>query len=134
RVTAMQARVPALHTAWTMSLAGLLEIVGGDTASGRAFVAHAERLYGEREFYDFSAWNDWAAGVALWWTRDIEAAHRRASSAMRRVEAMRSPTAIVRFVADAVEISADAGDDDEAARFAGLASDIASNDPFTRAQ
>jgi ATP/maltotriose-dependent transcriptional regulator MalT len=134
RVIAMQAHDPSLHTAWTLSLAGLLETLTGDVATGRAFVSHAERLYGDRDFYDFSAWNDWSAGVALWWTGDNEAARRRAASAMRRAETLRSPTTIVRFVADVVEISADAGDDDEAARWARLASDAHSHDPFTQAQ
>ncbi|HEY0830412.1 MAG TPA: AAA family ATPase [Candidatus Dormibacteraeota bacterium] len=53
-----------VRTAWSLAIGAAVEAAAGRPAAARALLAVAERSYGGRDFYSFSALHDWAAGMA----------------------------------------------------------------------
>lgn len=99
----------SMHTAWALSFGGLLASVTGDASSSGPLLAQAERAYGGRPFYWFSAWHDWAMGIMALRAGDAEAACGRLARAADRTEAMEARSIAVQVLPDLVDALATLG-------------------------
>ncbi len=103
-VQALNPSSPSAHSAWTLSLAGLV-LAGMDRGDEAAsFLAQADRIYGGRDFYVFSAWNDWASGNAAWVSGALEVAHVALERSVDRLQQMGATAALAQILPDLAQL------------------------------
>jgi DNA-binding CsgD family transcriptional regulator len=88
RVQALNPNRPSVHSAWALSLGAAVLAGHGRVDEARSFLAQAQRVYENRPFYCFSAWQDWATGNALWLLGDPAGARLGFERALNRLESM----------------------------------------------
>jgi ATP/maltotriose-dependent transcriptional regulator MalT len=86
-----------VRTAWAFAMAGAIEAAAGRADRARQLLTLADRAYGGRRFYTFSALHDWAAGVAAWVQGDPRSAIERLERSAAWLEEMRA-AGLVMFV------------------------------------
>lgn len=87
-VRSLNPNAPSIHSAWALSLAAHLLIAMNRVDEAHVLRAEAERVYRGRHFYCFSAWHDWATGLALWDLGELEEAKSRMESARLQLVTM----------------------------------------------
>jgi len=107
--------LPAAHSAWALSLGGVMLAAANRGEDARRFVAHGERVYADRALYWFSARHDWAVGMTAWFLDDLDEAAERLARAARRCREMGALFREVHALADLVDVLATAGRSEEAA-------------------
>ena len=113
-VQALNPTAPSMHSAWTLSLAGLVLIGMGRRAEAVSFLAQAERIYGGRNFYCFSAWHDWASGCAAWLLGDLERARERLERSVARLDGMGARAAAAQILPDLAQFEQATGGESRA--------------------
>jgi DNA-binding CsgD family transcriptional regulator/tetratricopeptide (TPR) repeat protein len=113
-VQALQPSTPSIHSAWALSLAGMLLIGMGRSEAAAPFLAQGDRIYRGRDFYIFSAWNDWATGHADWFRGDLDSAVLRLQRSVSRLETMGASAAAAQVLPDVAQIERARGRDGEA--------------------
>ena len=103
-IQAMHPVSPSIHSAWTLTLAGALLAGMGRQGEAGPLVRLAERVYGDREFYIFSANHRWAAGWARWLTGDLDEASALMARACDRVESMGAWPVLAQMLPDLIEV------------------------------
>jgi DNA-binding CsgD family transcriptional regulator/tetratricopeptide (TPR) repeat protein len=119
---------PSAHMAWTFSLAALLEVATGESASeprlAEALAGQATRAYGDRDLYFFTALHHWALGTLNWLTGDpaVAAGH------LRRSQGWLETTGAIGFegllLAELPEVLVTLGEIPHAQRYADRAAEI----------
>lgn len=99
-VQALNPTSPSMHSAWTLSFAGLVLTGMGRKEEADSFLAQAERIYAGRDFYCFSAWHDWASGYAAWVGGDLERARERFERSFARLESIGARAAAAQVLID----------------------------------
>jgi DNA-binding CsgD family transcriptional regulator len=102
-VQALNPTALSMHSAWTLSLAGLVLTGMGRRDEAVTFLSQAERIYAGRDFYCFSAWHDWASGCAAWVSGDLEQARERLERSVARLERMQARAAAAQVIPDLVQ-------------------------------
>jgi ATP/maltotriose-dependent transcriptional regulator MalT len=113
-VQALNPTAPSMHSAWTLSLAGLVLTGMGRRAEAASFLAQAERIYGGRDFYCFSAWHDWASGYAAWLSGDLERARERLERSVARLVGMGARAAAAQILPDLTQFERATGGESRA--------------------
>ncbi len=108
-IESLHPTAPSAHSAWTLSLAAALHAAAGVPARGRALLAQAERVYGDVEFYWFSAAHRWASGQAARIAGDLAAAADRFERAVAWIRGCGLDAMECQMIPDAVEVVTDAG-------------------------
>ena len=75
-IQAMHPVSPSIHATWTQSLAGAILAGMGRHDEAAAQVRIADRVYGDGDFYVFSAYHRWAAGWVRWLAGDLDRRER----------------------------------------------------------
>lgn len=131
-IQAMHPTMPSIHSAWTLSLAALLLVVTGHAGAAEPFLAEAERTYGDRRFYAFSCWHDWAYGCARWFAGDLDVGRARLERAAVWATQLDSPPVSAHVLPDVVEASIEAGDLHDASRWAERLAGHGTESPLAR--
>lgn len=123
-VQALNPTAPSMHSAWTLSLAGLVLAGFGLTEEAASFLAQAERTYGGRDFYCFSAWKDWASGYAAWLLCDIERARELLERSVARLDGMGAHAATAQVLPDLIQLERATGGETRAEEWERRAEDL----------
>jgi len=123
-VQALNPNAPSMHSAWTLSVAGLVLAGMGRRAEAVSLLAQAERTYAGRDFYCFSAWNDWASGYAAWVLGDLEQGRQRLERSVARLEGMGARAAAAQVLPDLVQLERATGNEARAKAWEQRAHDI----------
>ena len=107
-------RVP-VRTAWALAIGGAIEAGSGRPESAKRLIALTQRAYAGRDFYCFSAWNDWGIGVAESLVGNAEAGLEHLQASAARLEAMGAITSLAMVLPDLCEVALAIGDRDRAA-------------------
>ena len=113
-VQALNPTALSMHSAWTLSLAGLVLTGMGRRDESVTLLAQAERIYAGRDFYCFSAWHDWASGCAAWVSGDLEQARERLERSVARLERMHARAAAAQVLPDLVQFERVTGGENRA--------------------
>jgi DNA-binding CsgD family transcriptional regulator len=108
-VQALNPTALSMHSAWTLSLGGLVLTGMGLRDEAAALLSQAERIYAGRDFYCFSAWHDWASGCAAWLSGDLERAQERLERSVARLELIGARAAVAQILPDLVQFERAAG-------------------------
>ncbi len=103
-VQALNPSAPSAHSAWTLSMAGLVLAGAGRTDEAESFVAQADRIYGGRDFYVFTAWNDWVGGYTLWVLGKLEEAQARLERSVARLIQMGASGTLAQILPDLAQL------------------------------
>jgi ATP/maltotriose-dependent transcriptional regulator MalT len=95
---------PSIHSAWTLTLAGALTAGMGHPGEAGPLVRLASRVYGDREFYIFSANHRWAAGWVGWLAGDLDAAAALMAQACDRAQAMGAWPVLAQMLPDLIDV------------------------------
>ena len=131
-IQAMHPTMPSVHSAWTLSLAALLLVVTGRAGEAEPFLAEAERTYGDRHFYAFSCWHDWASGCARWFSGDLDVGRARLERAATWAEQLDSPPLLAHVLPDVIEASIEVDDLQDATRWAERLAGLGTDSPMAR--
>ncbi len=115
-VQAMHPTAPSVHSGWTLSLAGLLLVLTGRPAEAKPDLGMADRLYGDRDFYIFSAMHRWAAGCAAWLTGDAVRGRDRMRRAVEWAMTIGAVPVAAQMLPDLVEADLELGEVETAAQ------------------
>ena len=132
-IQAMHPVSPSIHATWTQSLAGAILAGMGRHDEAAAQVRMADRIYGDGEFYVFSAYHRWAAGWVRWLAGDLDGASALLARACERLRAMRAWPVLAQLLPDLIEVRTVAGELGAADRDGATLDEAAdrSPDPFT---
>jgi DNA-binding NarL/FixJ family response regulator len=114
RLLAVSPPAVPVRTAWALALGAALEVAMERAAAARPLLALADRRYGGRSFYCFSAWHDWAAGMAEWFLGDPERGLRRVRRSVDWLQRMGALAALSLELPDLCQLEAVAGSFDAA--------------------
>ena len=131
-LAASPAHVPA-RTAWAFTVAGAIEAAAGRADLARPLLALADRTYGGRHFYHFSALHDWAGGFAAWLQGDEGSALARLERSAGWLEEMGAAGLLAFVLPYLCAIAADVGARDAARRSMARAQELAASSPVSRA-
>ena len=109
-IRAMHPISPSIHSAWTLTLSGAILGAMGRPEEAAARVRLADRIYGEGEFYVFSAYHRWSAGWVAWLASDLDGATARLARAAAWLEAMRAWPVLAQILPDLIEVRVEAGE------------------------
>jgi DNA-binding CsgD family transcriptional regulator/tetratricopeptide (TPR) repeat protein len=134
-IAAMHPTEPSAHSAWVLSLGAAILAAVGEPGRAHAFAGQAERVYGERDFYWFSAAHRWGAGQLARLRDDARGAAERFVRAAEWLRECGLSALESQILADVVESLVDAARPDEAGEWAGRARTLADelDTPFARA-
>ena len=114
-IQAMHPVSPSIHSAWTLTLAGALLAGMGRQREAGPLVRLADRIYGDREFYIFSANHRWAAGWVRWFVGDLDGAAALMARACDRAGSMGAWPVLAQMLPDLVEVRIAIGELERAA-------------------
>ena len=109
-IQAMHPVSPSIHATWTQSLAGAILAGMGRHDEAAAQVRVADRVYGDGDFYVFSAYHRWAAGWVSWLAGDLDRAGTLMTRACERLHTMRAWPVLAQLLPDLIEVRTVAGE------------------------
>jgi DNA-binding CsgD family transcriptional regulator len=122
-----------VRTAWALTVAGAIEAGAGRADLARPLLALADRTYGGRRFYHFSALHDWAAGVAAWLQGEERSALARLERSAAWLEEMRAAGLLTFVLPYVCAIAVEVGARDAARRSLARAQELVASSPVARA-
>ena len=103
-IQAMHPGSPSIHATWTLSLAAATLAGMGRPGEAGAQVRLADRVYGDGDFYVFSAYHRWASGWVSWLAGDLDRADTLIARACERLHAMRAWPVLGQMLPDLIEV------------------------------
>ena len=133
-IQAMHPVSPSIHATWTVTLAGAILAAMGRHDEAVAQVRVADRVYGDGEFYVFSAYHRWAAGWVSWLAGDLDRTSALMARACERLRAMHAWPVLAQILPDLIEVRIATGELSAAHRDGATMEEAAerSPDPFTQ--
>lgn len=132
---------PSAHMAWAFSMAALFDV--GSAPGGvhaprwtESLIAQADRVYGDRHLYFFTALHHWATGCVRWLTDDLEGAEARLARSAQRLRDTDAIGFEGLLMAERAEVLVGLGEVAQARREAERAEELARRlgTPFSAAQ
>ena len=109
-VQALNPGPPPALSAWVLCVGAAIEAEAGRPDRARSLIAQADRVYGGRDLYWFSAQSDWLAGRAHLSLGEPDAARARFGQAARRLREVGALWYLAACLADLAGVMASTGD------------------------
>jgi len=99
-----------VHAAWTLAIAGLIEVAQDRGPTARRHLAQSDRMYATKDFYCFAPMHHWLSGYAQALEGDPRGGRERLVGARSRLAEMDAAGIEMLMLPDLVEVLVDAAD------------------------